>query len=320
MARPAAVPPGGGLEARVGAVRHFNRDYTRRIGVLGEGHLGSPFSLTQARVLYELAHRRQPTAAELCTELGLDRGYLSRTLSRFERDGLVTRKASRSDGRRSLLALTTRGRQVFAGLDARSAGEVRALLKPLAAADQERLVASMGAIQSLLGGGAASLSGAPARVRLRAPRPGDMGWVVERHGAVYHREWGWGMEFEGLVARIVADFMAHHDPRRERAWIAEHEGRRVGSIFLVAKTAAVAKLRLLLVDPDARGLGVGQRLVKECIRFARAAGYRKIVLWTQSILDPARHIYAKAGFNLVRQEPNNEFGKGLVSETWQLKL
>ena len=320
MAKRNARSPAPGLEGRVGAVRHFNRDYTRRIRVLGEGLLDSAFSLTQARVLYELAHRRQPTAAELCADLGLDRGYLSRTLSGFAREGLITRKVSRDDRRHSLLGLTPRGRQVFARLDTRSAGEVRALLEPLTAADQERLVEAMGTIETLLGGGRPGSSRPPAAVRLRAPRPGDMGWVIERHGAVYHREWGWGMPFEGLVARIVADFMARHDPRRERAWIAEHGGRRVGSIFLVARTATVAKLRLLLVDPEARGLGVGQRLVRECVAFARAAGYRKIVLWTQSILDPARHIYAKTGFTLVGQEPNEDFGKGLVSETWELKL
>jgi DNA-binding MarR family transcriptional regulator/GNAT superfamily N-acetyltransferase len=308
------------LDQRVAAVRRFNRDYTRRIGVLREGLLGSPFSLTQARVLYELAHRQQPAAAELCADLGLDPGYLSRTLSAFARDGLITRKASRSDGRRSLIALTARGRKVFKALDARSAGEVRALLAPLPAAGQDALVAAMGRIETLLGGGPTTPSPARAAVRLRGPRPGDMGWVIERHGAVYHQEWGWGETFEGLVAEIVARFMARHDPRRERAWIAEHDGRRVGSIFLVAKSPTVAKLRLLLVDPEARGLGVGQRLVRECIRFARVAGYRKIVLWTQSILDPARHIYAKAGFRLAGQEPNEEFGHGLISETWELKL
>jgi DNA-binding MarR family transcriptional regulator/N-acetylglutamate synthase-like GNAT family acetyltransferase len=305
-----------GLHRRIGAVRRFNRDYTRRIGVLREGLLDSPFSLTQARVLYELAHRQGPTAAELCDELGLDPGYLSRTLSAFARQGLVTRQASKTDGRRSLLALTARGRRVFATLDAGSASEVRALLEPLPVAGQERLVAAMAAIEGLLGGRPASR----APLRLRAPRPGDMGWVIERHGAVYDREWGWGEKFEALVAEIVVGFMKRHDPRRERAWIAEHGGQRVGSIFLVAKSPSVAKLRLLLVEPDARGLGVGQRLVGECVRFARAAGYRKVVLWTQSILDPARHIYAKMGFRLVGQEPNHEFGSGLISETWELLL
>jgi DNA-binding MarR family transcriptional regulator/N-acetylglutamate synthase-like GNAT family acetyltransferase len=305
-----------GIDRRVASVRHFNRDYTRRIGVLGEGLLDSPFSLTQARVLYELAHRQGPTAAELCADLGLDPGYLSRTLSAFARSGLVTRKASKTDGRRSLLALTGRGRQVFAKLDAGSASEVRRLLEPLPVADQERLVAAMSAIEGLLGGRPALR----APVRLRAPRPGDMGWVIERHGAVYDREWGWGEPFEALVAGIVTRFMERHDPRRERAWIAEHGGERVGSIFLVAKTTTVAKLRLLLVEPDTRGLGVGQRLVRACVRFARAAGYSRIVLWTQSILDPARHIYAKEGFRLIGQEPNHEFGRGLVSETWEMDL
>jgi DNA-binding MarR family transcriptional regulator/N-acetylglutamate synthase-like GNAT family acetyltransferase len=307
------------MDRRIEAVRHFNRDYTRRIGVLREGLLDSPFSLTQARVLYELAHREQPTATALGQELGLDAGYLSRILSAFARRGLVARRPSRSDGRQSLLRLTPRGRQEFAKLDARSADEVRGLIAPLAPPDQERLVGAMRTIEELLGERARDER--PRRVcRIRAPRPGDMGWVIHRHGEVYDREWGWGEGFEALVAEIVVKFMAHHDPRRERAWIAEQDGERVGSIFLVAKSKTVAKLRLLLVEPAARGGGVGQRLVEECVRFARKAGYREIVLWTQSILDPARHIYAKAGFRLVGQEPNHEFGKGLTSETWSLKL
>jgi DNA-binding MarR family transcriptional regulator/GNAT superfamily N-acetyltransferase len=309
------------LDRRVEAVRHFNRDYTRRIGVLREGLLDSPFSLTQARVLYELAHRDQPTATALGQELGLDAGYLSRILSAFGRRGLLARRASKTDGRQSLLRLTPRGRQVFAKLDAGSAGEVRGLIAPLAVDDQQRLVAAMRTIEDLLG---AREDGAGPRprpsCRIRAPRPGDMGWVVHRHGEVYDREWGWGEGFEALVADIVVRFMQKHDPRRERAWIADLDGERVGSIFLVAKSKTVAKLRLLLVEPAARGLGVGQRLVDECVRFARRAGYREIVLWTQSILDPARHIYAKAGFQLVGQEPNHEFGQGLTSETWSLTL
>jgi DNA-binding MarR family transcriptional regulator/GNAT superfamily N-acetyltransferase len=306
-------------DRRVDAVRHFNREYTRRIGVLGEGLLDSPFSLTQARVLYELAHREQPTASVLGAELGLDAGYLSRILSAFGRRGLLARRPSKTDGRRSLLRLTPRGRQEFAKLDAASADQVRGLLAPLSATDQQRLVSAMRTIEDLLrdGGGAAT---ARPPCRLRAPRPGDMGWVIHRHGEVYDREWGWGEGFEALVAEIVVRFMEKHDPKRERAWIAELDGERVGSIFLVAKSKTVAKLRLLLVEPAARGLGVGQRLVEECVRFARRAGYREIVLWTQSILDPARHIYAKTGFQLVGQEPNHEFGKGLTSETWRLRL
>ncbi|HEV7502133.1 MAG TPA: helix-turn-helix domain-containing GNAT family N-acetyltransferase [Vicinamibacteria bacterium] len=313
------LPRDRALDGRVEAVRHFNRDYTRRIGVLREGLLDSPFSLTQARVLYELAHREQPTATALGQELGLDAGYLSRILSAFARRGLLARRPSKTDGRQSLLRLTPRGREMFAKLDAGSADEVRGLIAPLSGADQDRLVSAMRTIEGVLGerdgGGRARRS-----CRIRAPRPGDMGWVIHRHGEVYDREWGWGEGFEALVAEIVVKFMADHDPRRERAWIAELDGQRVGSIFLVAKSKTVAKLRLLLVEPSARGCGVGQRLVEECIRFARRAGYREIVLWTQSILDPARHIYAKAGFKLVGQEPNHEFGKGLVSETWALKL
>lgn len=301
--------------ARIEAVRHFNRDYTRRIGVLREGLLDSPFSLTQARVLYELAHREEPTATALGQELGLDAGYLSRILSAFARRGLVARRPSKTDGRQSHLRLTPRGRQVFGKLDAASAGEVRGLLAPLSAADQDRLVSAMRTIEDVFGAARTARS-----LRIRAPRPGDMGWVIHRHGEVYDQEWGWGEGFEALVAEIVVKFMADRDPRRERAWIAELDGQRVGSIFLVAKSKTVAKLRLLLVEPSARGFGVGQRLVDECVRFARRAGYREIVLWTQSILDPARHIYAKAGFELVGQEPNHEFGQGLTSETWSLKL
>jgi GNAT superfamily N-acetyltransferase/DNA-binding MarR family transcriptional regulator len=301
---------------RIEAVRHFNRDYTRRIGVLREGLLDSPFSLTQARVLYELAHREEPTATALGQELGLDAGYLSRDPLRLRapRPGWRAGPRRRTGGR-ATLRLTPRGRQVFGKLDTASADEVRGLLAPLSAADQDRLVSAMRTIEASVG--ARRRARRPAHPR---PRPGDMGWVIHRHGEVYDQEWGWGAGFEALVAEIVVKFMADRDPRRERAWIAELDGQRVGSIFLVAKSKTVAKLRLLLVEPLARGFGVGQRLVDECIRFARRAGYREIVLWTQSILDPARHIYAKAGFRLVGQEPNHEFGQGLTSETWSLKL
>jgi DNA-binding MarR family transcriptional regulator/RimJ/RimL family protein N-acetyltransferase len=301
----------------VAAVRRFNRFYTRRIGVLSEGHLGSAFSLAQARLLYELAHRRAPTAALLGADLGLDPGYLSRMLAGFRARDYVARQPSTSDRRRELLRLTAKGRRAFAPLDARARAEVQRLLAPLGDADRGRLIAAMEAIEGLLQPPAPS---PPAKARLRAPRPGDMGWVIERHGAVYDREWGWGTRFEALVAEIVTTFMARHDPRRERAWIAEQDGQRVGSVFLVAKSRTVAKLRLLLVEPPARGTGLGTRLVEACIHFGRAAGYRRIVLWTQSILGPARHIYAKSGFALVAQGPNREFGKGLVSETWALDL
>ena len=306
-------------EERVEAVRRFNRDYTRRIGVLREGLLDSPFPLTQARVLYELGRRDAATATALGTELGLDAGYLSRILAAFARRGLLARRPSKTDGRQSLLRLTPRGRRQFEALDAASADEVRGLIAPLSVGDQQRLVSAMRTIEALLG--PRETSPPPRRAcRIRAPRPGDMGWVIHRHGEVYDKEWGWGEGFEALVADIVVKFMAHRDPKRERAWIAELDGERVGSIFLVAKSKTVAKLRLLLVEPAARGGGVGQRLVEECVRFARQAGYREIVLWTQSVLDPARHIYAKAGFERVGQETNHEFGKGLTSETWSLKL
>jgi DNA-binding MarR family transcriptional regulator/GNAT superfamily N-acetyltransferase len=304
-------------DGQVAAVRHFNRFYTRAIGVLQEGHLGSPFSLAQARVLYELAHRRSPTAADLGADLGLDPGYLSRILAAFRARDLVVRQPSPRDRRRELLRLTTKGRRAFAPLDARAREDVRRLLAPLPSGDAARLVQAMRLVERLLGGAAAPR---PSPAKIRAPRPGDMGWVVERHGAVYDEEWGWGARFEGLVAEIVAQFLAAHDPRRERAWIAEQDGERVGSVFLVAKTRTVAKLRLLLVEPAARGTGLGSRLVDTCVRFARSARYRRVVLWTQSILGPARHIYAKSGFVLVGQEPNREFGKGLVSETWSLDL
>lgn len=301
---------------RIAAVRRFNRFYTRRLGILEEGLLGSPFSLAEARVLYELAHRESPTAALLGTLLGLDRGYLSRILAGFRRRGFVARQPSPRDRRRELLRLTAAGRRAFAPLDLKARAQVRDLLAPLGETRERRLVASMGAIERVLGGVAAE----GRTLRVRAPRPGDMGWVIERHGAIYDQEWGWGETFEALVAEIVTRFMQHHDPARERAWIAELDGERVGSIFLVAKSKTVAKLRLLLVEPSARGHGVGQRLVAECVRFARRARYERVVLWTQSILDPARHIYEKSGFRLVGQEPNREFGKGLVSETWELDL
>jgi DNA-binding MarR family transcriptional regulator/GNAT superfamily N-acetyltransferase len=300
------------LDRRVEAVRHFNRDYTRRIGVLREGLLDSPFSLTQARVLYELAHREQPTATALGQELGLDAGYLSRILSAFARRGLLARRPSKTDGRQSLLRLTPRGRQVFAKLDAGSAQEVLGLIAPLSGADQERLVSAMRTIEGVLG---ERDGGARARptCRIRAPRPGDMGWVIHRHGEVYDREWGWGQGFEALVAEIVVKFMAHHDPKRERAWIAELDGERVGSIFLVAKSKTVAKLRLLLVEPAARGCGVGQRLVEECIHFARRAGIARSCSDAVDP-DPARHIYAKAGFALVGRS-RTTVGKACL-ETW----
>jgi DNA-binding MarR family transcriptional regulator/GNAT superfamily N-acetyltransferase len=304
-----------GLAGRIAAVREFNRFYTRRIGILQEGLLRSPYTLAQARVLYELAHQDEPTATGLREQLGLDRGYLSRIVSGFRRQGLVASTRAKDDGRKSLLRLTRRGRQLFASLDARARDEVRDLLAPLPEAGQRRLVGAMRTVEGLLGSDAA-----PASFTIRSPRPGDMGWVVHRHGAVYDETFGWGTPFETVVAEIVAAFLKRHDPARERAWIAERDGEPVGSVFLVARSKTVAQLRLLLVEPAARGGGLGHRLVDECLRFAKAAGYRRIMLWTQANLAPARHIYEKAGFRVVRSEPNHEFGEDLVSEIWEREL
>lgn len=316
-----------GVGATIGAVRAFNRFYTRTIGVLGDHLLDSPYSLTEMRVLYELAHRSTPTAAELGRDLGLDAGYLSRILRRFERLGLVARSASRADARRSHLRLTPRGRATFTPLDRRAKLEVAALLHPLSASAQRELVAAMDTIQNVLGTPSSSgkspttPSNSKAAYTLRPHQAGDMGWVVQRHGALYWDEWRYNAEFEALVARIVADFLDHLDPARERCWIAERGGERIGSVFLVSHSKTVAKLRLLLVDPAARGLGLGRRLVEECIGFARTAGYRKITLWTQSELTAARRIYKATGFKRVDSQPNDAFGRrGLVSETWELEL
>src|SRR5438477_2258778 len=305
------------LERRVEAARRFNRFYTRQIGLLRRGAYNSPFSLTEVRVLYELAHREKPTASELGRDLGLDAGYLSRMLRGFERRGLVTRTRSPADGRRSHLALTALGRRVFAPLDARSHAEVAALLSGLAPAAQAQVIAAMRTIERLLGGDRAPPS--PAYL-LRPPQPGDLGWVVHRHGAVYAREYGYDARFEALVAEIVARFVERFDPARERCWIAEQDGAVVGSVFLVARSRTAAQLRLLLVEPQARGSGLGTRLVDECVRFARWAGYRTLMLWTQSELSAARRLYQAAGFRVVRKERNHSFGKALVSETWELDL
>ena len=305
-----------GLEPRVGAVRGFNRFYTRKIGVLREGAYKSPFSLTQVRVLYELAHRDRPTATELGRDLGLDAGYLSRILRGFEKRGLLAKTRSSSDGRRSHLGLTAQGKKAFAPLEARSHDEVAALLADLSGSEQSRLVAAMQTIEQLL-----SERGArPSSYVIRAPQPGDLGWVVHRHGALYAREYGYDAEFEGLVAEIVARFVRRYDARRERCWIAERDGEPVGCVFLVKKSGTVAQLRLLLVEPAARGTGLGTRLVAECVRFARHAGYRKLVLWTQSELGAARRVYEAAGFRVTRTERHRSFGKALVAEIWELVL
>jgi DNA-binding MarR family transcriptional regulator/N-acetylglutamate synthase-like GNAT family acetyltransferase len=303
-------------DQRVEAVRRFNRFYTRRIGVLQESLLRSAFSLTEARVLFELAHPEAPTATAIGGELGLDAGYLSRILERFRKSGLVSRSPSTTDRRQSLLALTEKGREAFSLLDVRSREEIRAMVGALDASDQGRLVEAMHTIESLLG----DRSGPSVPYLLRPHRPGDIGWVVHRHGELYAREYGWDESFEALVAEIVARFIRRFDPKAERCWIAEREGRNVGCVFLVRHSKRVAQLRLLLVEPDVRGLGIGRRLVEECTAFARQVGYSRIMLWTQSLLLPARKIYAAAGYRLIREEPHRSFGHDLVGETWELML
>jgi len=302
--------------ATVHAVRRFNRFYTRRIGVLGGKLLGSGFTLAELRLLYEIAHQDGPSAAQLGRELRLDPGYLSRLLARLRRRGLLERRPSPTDRRLSRLRLTRKGQETFAVLDRRSHEEIAALLSPLAPVDQRRVVEAMDRIERLLGGAPAEA----APYLLRIHQPGDMGWVVQRHGALYAEEYGWDADFEALVAEIAARFLRHFDPKRERCWIAERDGVNVGSVFLVRKSATVAQLRLLLVEPSARGLGLGRRLVSECVRFARHAGYRKVTLWTNKGLDAARHLYELAGFRLVEEKPHHTFGHDLVSQTWVLTL
>jgi DNA-binding MarR family transcriptional regulator/N-acetylglutamate synthase-like GNAT family acetyltransferase len=308
------TPPN--LDRRVEAVRRFNRFYTRQIGVLREGFLGSPFPLTQARVIYELAHHEETTATELCRELGLDAGYLSRILRGFQRHGLIQKKSSETDGRRNLLWLTDRGQKAFAQLNANSHAEIEATLNALSEEEQDRLMDAMHTVEALLGAEAEQ----KAPYLLRVHQPGDIGWVVHRHGVLYAQEYGWDEQFEALVADIVARFVKQFDPKRERCWIAEKDGENVGAVFLVRKSNTVAQLRLLLVEPKARGLGIGKRLVDEWERFARQVGYRKIVLWTNSVLDAARHIYEQAGYELVDEEPHHSFGHDLVGQTFELKL
>jgi DNA-binding MarR family transcriptional regulator/N-acetylglutamate synthase-like GNAT family acetyltransferase len=283
---------------------------------LRDEYLESPFSLTEVRVLYELAQREETTASELGEELGLDAGYLSRILRGFQKEYLIHRRPSEADGRRRLLRLTERGREAFAPLDARSRSEIGTILGGMSVAGQERLVGAMRTIEGLLG--ARPEPGVP--YLLRPHRPGDMGWVVHRHGVLYAREYGWDEHFEALVAEIVAKFIQQYDPKQECCWIAEREGEILGCVFLVRETEEIAKLRLLLVEPEARGLGIGGRLVEECIRFARQAGYQKITLWTNDVLRSARRVYEGMDFRLVHEEPHHSFGHDLVGQTWELTL
>jgi DNA-binding MarR family transcriptional regulator/GNAT superfamily N-acetyltransferase len=304
------------LEERIADVRRFNRFFTRQIGALREGLLHSPYNLTESRILYEVANRDNLTAADLCRELGLDAGYLSRILARLESQGVLEKVPSPNDGRQRLLRLTPAGQEAFTLLDQRSREEVGEMLAEHTEEEQVRLLKAMHTIESILD---KSLKFSEPFF-LRPHEPGDMGWVTHRHGVLYAQEYGWDSTFEALVAQIVADFINNFDPTRERCWIAEMNGEIVGSVFLVRRDETTAKLRLLLVEPKARGLGLGSRLVEECIRFARRVGYQKITLWTHSILVEARHIYQKKGFQLVAEEPHHSFGHDLISETWELAL
>ncbi len=301
----------------VDRVRRFNRFYTRLIGTLDEGHLASPYSLAEARVLYELAHRDKPTAAEIGRDLGLDAGYLSRMLRSFERQRLICRTSSEVDGRQSHLSLTPAGREAFADLDGRARMSIAALLEPLGESARRKIVEAMDLIETSLRSPAQ-----PHAAVLRAHRPGDLGFVVSRQTVLYAQEYGWNQEYEALAARIVADFLENFDDRRERCWIAEQDGLIVGSVFLIRhpQREGVAKLRLLYVEPAARGQGLGRRLVHECNAFARRAGYHTIMLWTNSVLKSARRIYQSEGYRLVGEEPHHSFGCDLVGQTWELSL
>jgi DNA-binding MarR family transcriptional regulator/GNAT superfamily N-acetyltransferase len=313
------------MDDHVDTIRRFNRFYTRQIGVLREGLLESPFTLTQVRVLYEIAQHEGPTATDVGRELQLDAGYLSRLLRDFETKKLVERKSSDADGRQSHLSLTKSGRQTIALLQERSRDEVRDMLAPLSDQDQRRLVAAMNTIERLLGarlGNPANVA-ATAKVPyiLRPPQPGDMGWVIQRHGVLYAQEYHWDETFEALVATIAGEFIQKLNPKRERCWIAEKDGENVGSVFVVqGDEPTTAKLRLLLVEPSARGLGIGGRLIDECLRFARRVGYARMTLWTQANLLAARHLYQRAGFQLTKSWENHAFGHDLISENWDLNL
>jgi DNA-binding MarR family transcriptional regulator/N-acetylglutamate synthase-like GNAT family acetyltransferase len=305
------------LETRIDAVRHFNRFFTRQIGVLREGLLHSPYSLTEARVLFEIAHGDGLlTASDLSRELGLDPGYLSRILARLEQQGFIDKVRSETDARQRLLSLAPEGKGAFSLLDKRSREEVAEMLGGLSEGDQRRLLEAMRTIESILDKGLKYSE----PFFLRQHEPGDVGWVVHRHGVLYAREYGWDERFEALVAQIVADFINNYDPAKERCWIAEMNGEIVGCVFVVKTSDTVAKLKLLLVEPQARGLGLGTRLVEECVRFARRRGYKTLTLWTNSVLEAARRIYEEHGFELVEEEEHHSFGKDLVGQNWELAL
>lgn len=303
------------MSETVAAIRRFNRFYTRRIGALDEAHLGEPFSLAEMRVLYEIAQAPDGVAPKtVAGRTGLDGGYLSRILKRFEREGLTSRAPSAEDGRSVALALADDGRRAYQALRLAAEGAVERMIAALSAPERERLTAAMGEVERLLQAEPADA------VILRPHRVGDIGWVIERHGTLYAREYGWDERFEALVARIAADFVEDFDPARERCWIAERGGQRLGSVFLVKGEGDEAKLRLLLVEPSARGLGLGRRLVRECVDFARACGYGGVSLWTRSLLTAARAIYAAQGFQLVESQPHPAMGAHVAEETWRLRF
>jgi DNA-binding MarR family transcriptional regulator/GNAT superfamily N-acetyltransferase len=313
-------------ETQIASVRRFSRFYTHLLGTLNEDLLHSALSLTEARVLYELANRSQPTASEIATHLNLDLGYLSRILRSFSAAKLIRRHASKSDRRQNLISLTPAGRSRFETLNLRSSQQVGEMLAPLSPPQRHRLVDSMAAIESLLDPSPqTSETPATGPVILRGHKPGDIGWVIERHGLLYAQEYGWDERFEALVARIGADFIDQLEPSLERCWIAERESTRQGCVFLVrdreqSASLPTARLRLLLVEPSARGIGLGRTLVQQCTAFARSAGYRRIVLWTNSVLTSARRIYEQEGYRLLREKPYTAFGKDLVSQDWELRL
>ena len=308
-----AVPTAG---AAIAALRGFNRFYTRQLGLLDRGLLGSNFTLTEARVLYELAHRRSTTASEIGADLALDLGYLSRLLKKFERRHLIERTRSRTDGRQNRLKLTRKGRDAFEPLDRAAKAQIAGLIEPMTQIQRRELVEAMWKAQRLLRPDSTPASA----YRIRALQTGDIGWIIHRQAVLYAEEYGWDESYEYLITDILASFVRDFDPEAERAWVAEAEQRIVGSVFLVRGSATVAKLRLLYVEPEARGLGIGRRLVQECIEFARSHGYRKLSLWTNDILSSARRIYEAAGFELVKEEPHHSFGKDLVGQTWELPL
>jgi DNA-binding MarR family transcriptional regulator/GNAT superfamily N-acetyltransferase len=303
-------------DSTVATIRRFNRHYTRAIGALDQAFLGGPLSLAEARVLYEIAHRKDPSAGMIAEALDLDAGYLSRMLSRMLNDGLLKRQPSTEDRRSSILTLSMAGEAQFASINARMVARIETLIAGLSPPDRARLAQALETARNLLE------PTPPAPVTLRSHQPGDMGWVVERHAAIYGAEYGWGPKIEGVTARIVADFLDGFSIELERCWIAEREGQRLGCVFLVREPEApgVARLRLLLLDPAARGMGLGRRLVDECVAFARTAGYREVVLWTHAVLLAARGIYAATGFQIEATWTHDEFGSPEVSETWRLKL